>query len=138
MYPGEFGSAGYSDNITDAGVFGGGGYYGGTTITQGYSGSGGSSFISGHEGCDAIKDPIQTYNKIIHTNQSIHYSGYRFTSTKMIGGNKTMPLPSGDEGKWIDDNGAFRITLISLYTPIASFNNINKFALLTAIFIFYK
>ncbi len=44
---------------------------------------GGSSFISGHEGCDAIKEE-STENNIIHTGQSIHYSGLYFTNTLMI------------------------------------------------------
>jgi hypothetical protein len=49
-------------------------------------GGGGSSFISGHEGCDAI-DEQSTEQNIIHTGQSIHYSGYYFTNTLMIDGN---------------------------------------------------
>lgn len=48
-------------------------------------GSDGSSFISGHNGCDAIKEE-STENNIIHTGQSVHYSGMYFTDTVMIDG----------------------------------------------------
>ncbi len=61
---------------------GGGGYYGGG---GGPSSGGGSSFISGHDGCDAISEQ-STEDNIIHTGQSIHYSGMRFTDTVMIDG----------------------------------------------------
>lgn len=53
---------------------------------------GGSSFISGHEGCDTIKEE-STENNIIHTGQSIHYSGLYFTNTLMI---------DGEEYRWTD------------------------------------
>ena len=39
-----------------------------------------ASFISGHNGCDAIN------SSGAHTGQSIHYSNYKFTNTKMIDG----------------------------------------------------
>lgn len=42
--------------------------------------AGGSSFISGHEGCDAIDEQGK------HTGQSIHYSNKSFTNTLMIDG----------------------------------------------------
>lgn len=68
---------------------GGGGYYGGgggaRDKTDG-SGGGGSSFISGHDGCDAITEE-STEDNIIHTGQSVHYSGLSFTNTLMIDGN---------------------------------------------------
>ncbi len=64
---------------------GGGGYYGGSAYTgQGTNtdagGAGGSSFISGHNGCNAIN------SSGTHTGQSIHYSGLYFTNTVMIDG----------------------------------------------------
>ena len=74
---------------------GGGGYYGGgggyskswnNDIYCSVSGStGGSSFISGHNGCDAISE-ASTSSSIIHTGKSIHYSGKTFTNTVMIDG----------------------------------------------------
>ncbi len=68
---------------------GGSGYYGGGnggyTCGRVGSGAGGSSFISGHSGCDAIS-ATSTSNNIIHTGQSIHYSGLFFTNTSMTAG----------------------------------------------------
>jgi hypothetical protein len=109
--PGTFGVAGYFVSaVNDYGGIGGGGYYGGTSYDYSYSGSGGSSFISGHDGCKAIK---KASGSIEHKDDSFHYSGYVFYNTTMIDGNTTMPLPTGGEGIWGEKNGAFRITLIS-------------------------
>ena len=60
---------------------------GGFNGTQGNAANagGGSSFISGHNGCDAIKEE-SIENNIIHTGQSVHYSGLYFTDTVMIDG----------------------------------------------------
>ena len=77
---------------------GGGGYYGGY---RGYNhnsgGSSGTSFISGHDGCDAISSS-STSSNIIHTGQSIHYSGYQFTNTVMI---------DGEGHKWTTTRGSY-------------------------------
>ena len=77
-------------------TIGGGGYYGGE---GGYAANagGGSSFISGHEGCDAIKEE-STENNIIHTGQSVHYSGMHFTDTVMI---------DGEGYKWTTEKGEY-------------------------------
>lgn len=83
---------GYSvkNPIQNYGTGGGSGYYGGgsghATDNNVDSGAGGSSFISGHNGCDAIKKE-STEDNIIHTGGSIHYSGLYFTNTIMIDGN---------------------------------------------------
>ena len=71
-------------NVEEGG--GGGGYYGGG-ITSGAANrhAGGSSFISGHNGADAISEESTSTN-IIHTGQPNHYSGYVFTDTVMIDG----------------------------------------------------
>ena len=119
---GTFGSAGLTDPMEtgnkeeDYGGFGGGGYYGGSSYPYAFAGSGGSSFISGHEGCDAVQEKTES---IEHTNQSNHYSGFVFTNTKMISGNETMPLPTGLAVDGIHNGtGAFRITVINyLITP---------------------
>ena len=93
-------------NKTTAG--GGGGYYGGyaTPSSAGVTnGSGGSSFISGYDGSDAISEE-STSSNIIHTGQSIHYSGLKFDYGLMVRGNGTvkdgnaysiyfMPNPAG-------------------------------------------
>ena len=54
-----------------------------------------SSFISGHNGCDAISETSVESN-IIHTGQSVHYSGYKFVDTIMIDGRgyRWTTLPS--------------------------------------------
>ena len=79
------GTTGINDQAGGGG--GGGGYYGGHTngslIIQwslGRGAFGGSSFISGHNGCNAIN------SSGTHTGQSIHYSGLYFTNTVMIDG----------------------------------------------------
>ena len=55
---GSFGLSGYkiTDEQYDAGAFGGSGYYGGCSFDGSGKGGGGSSFISGHRGCDAINE----------------------------------------------------------------------------------
>ena len=82
----KFGIGGWFDAVSSGG---GGGYYGGGHgIHPGATwsgGGGGSSFISGHDGCDAISEQ-STEDNIIHTGQSIHYSGLHFTDTVMIDG----------------------------------------------------
>ena len=114
---GSFGSGGLPDpyEITggnDYGGFGGGGYYGGTSYELAYAGSGGSSFISGHDGCNAVKDQTE----IEHTNQSTHYSKLVFWDTEMIAGNNLMPIPTSLSSKEIySGSGAIRITIIRPY-----------------------
>ena len=88
----ENGKFGIGGNAHSSGSGGGGGYYGGGSgihyciDNSGGSGGGGSSYISGHNGCDAISESSTEAN-IVHTGQSIHYSGYQFTDTVVIDGN---------------------------------------------------
>lgn len=109
------------------GTGGGSGYYGGgsgsDTANNVSSGAGGSSFISGHNGCDAIKKE-STEDNIIHTGGSIHYSGLYFTNTVMIDGNgynwttakgNYLKMPShidNTEMTGNHGNGFARITMI--------------------------
>ena len=72
---------------------GGGGYYAGCDSGH-VGGSGGSSFISGYPGCDAIADS-STENAIVHTGKPNHYSRLVFTDTQMIDGAHPMPSPYG-------------------------------------------
>ena len=134
---GSFGKAGAVPNISfgDSDVIGGtggGGYYGGTSYPYSFAGSGGSSFISGHPGCNAVENNSET---IIHTNQPNHYSGYIFENTTMIDGNETMPLFDDLTSEGIHDGyGAFRITIIYSPYPLTSkygsySNNILVFAI---------
>jgi hypothetical protein len=99
---GVFGSGGN-------GCGGGGGYYGGAGAWCVDGGGGGSSFISGHFGVNAINASG------VHTNSTVHYSGYAFFNTSMIAGNASMPNPraagniTGNTG-----NGYAKITVLSV------------------------
>lgn len=135
---GEFGIGGY------AGLYGGGGgggYYGGAgganqpitavdRIGTEVSGSGGSSFISGHAGCNAITSE-STSSNIIHTGEEIHYSKYVFKDTVMVDGDgyswtnvkgsSVVGMPNfAGNGTMTgnDDNGYAKISLISMYQEL--------------------
>lgn len=110
-----------SQGIADFGVQtdvymagGGSGYYAGGSGFQGGAG-GGSSFISGHDGCDAIAES-STSDNIIHTGQSVHYTGYKFENSIMLAGNESMPEHRGN-GTMIGNigNGYAKISLIYYY-----------------------
>ena len=86
-------------NNTSAG--GGGGYYGGQAHqnspglqgNSGYPAPGGSSYISGYTGCNAIKEDANSDDggDAYHTGSPNHYSGLVFDSCNMINGNSSMP-----------------------------------------------
>ena len=119
-------------SMNDYGAFGGGGYYGGTSYQYTYAASGGSSFISGHKGCDAVKNQYET---IEHTGHPFHYSGFVFTNTKMISGNETMPLPNSIyEPGLHSGKGAFRITIL-LYHFQCTYRRSLYYSLLPNIFV---
>ena len=88
---------------------GGKGNHGDCTVGVGATGS---CFISGHPGCDAIKES-STENAIVHTEQPNHYSGLVFTDTEMIDGQSTMPSPNGGTETGHTGDGACIITQIS-------------------------
>ena len=94
-YSGRFGLISFKKMTLDYGGFGGGGYYAGTSIDGYGNGGGGSSFISGYKGCDAIDANSTDFDKIFHTGQSIHYSGYQFFDSQMKPGNETFYKESG-------------------------------------------
>jgi len=90
IHSAQINNAGFGNmTVTLTGAGGGSGYYSGGTGAHGQgtvgSGAGGSSFISGHDGCNAIAES-STESNIVHTNQSIHYSTLRFSNTTMIDG----------------------------------------------------
>ena len=104
-----------SGNIDGSG--GGGGYYGGggaffNELDVVGSGSGGSSFISGYIGCDAISES-STEDNIIHTGQPNHYSGKVFTNPVMIDGGSIMPKPKGGNETGHSGDGYCIISWIS-------------------------
>ena len=81
---------------------GGSGYWGAAGSDAG--GMGGTSFISGHEGCVALKngnaadeEHLVFRNDENAIDKSKHYSGYYFENTKMIdGGGKSWTTTQGD------------------------------------------
>ena len=130
---GGFGYGGNSD-LGFAYAAGGNGYYGGGAATHVQSGGGGSSFISWHDGCDAITENSTSTN-IVHTGQSIHYSDYVFSNTIMIdgrgykwtdtAGTSIVGLPSGDGSTIVNGNTGNGYAKI---TPVAAGNyNLMKF-----------
>ena len=128
---GQGGTGGASGSGTEngGGSGGGSGYYGGSGASGlcngSFAGGGGSSFISGHTGCDAISES-STSSSIKHTGQSVHYSGYQFKNTVMIDGEGYswtdakgsqigVILPDGTEStEGNEGDGYARITLIGI------------------------
>ena len=114
---GDFGIGGNGNIGREGGAGGGGGYYGGGATPYRCSGSGGSSFISGHSGCKAITSETDRTPK----QNSIHYSGLYFRNTIMLAGNEPMPkrdlLPFKDNNKVASENsnGAFRLSIIDIH-----------------------
>jgi len=109
---------GIGENGVTAGRAGGagagGGYYGGYSSKDSPAGGagGGSGYVSGYEGCDSISEE-STESNIIHTGQSVHYSGLKFKNASMISGNQSVPtydgtnVMTGNTG-----NGYAKITLM--------------------------
>lgn len=111
IYSGKFG---YCMNNTTSSLVqsgGGSGYYGGSDGVHGGA-AGGSSFISGYPGCNAIS-ANSTEDAIAHTGQPNHYSGYVFTNSVMKAGNESMPSPSGGTETGHSGNGYAIITQVS-------------------------
>ena len=109
-----YGTFGYADPAGEEkwwGGGGGGGWYGGV-LGHGRSGSGGSSFISGYEGCKAVNQSTSTSTVTNHKNtgtnleQSKYDNTYYFTGTSMTAGATNSPGGS---------NGYARITMV---TPV--------------------
>ena len=143
---GNFGQSIQGKNQTG----GGSGYYGGGSNAHGGAG-GGSSFISGYDGCDAIAEN-STETNIVHTGQSIHYSGIKFENSNMIAGNSNVPTYDGTGTMTGNDgDGHAKITYIGndskqpevnlsinsfseLYLPTITDNNIG----ISGIHITYK
>lgn len=119
---GSFGTGGTGG--CDSGAYGGsygggGGYYGGAGGSRLYggnwSGGGGSSYISGHNGCIAIKsasDRSAKCSSASNINCSYHYSGKIFTSTTTITGNNTMPSTTGSNETGHNGNGYVKIIYV--------------------------
>ena len=84
------GQDGYGVGSSNGVAGSGGGYYGGTTSDYAdncEAWAGGSSFVSGYDGCEAILEE-STENNIIHSGQKIHYSKKEFQNIKFLNGNE--------------------------------------------------
>ena len=97
---------------------GGGGYFGGAAGAFSKhkigSGSGGSSFISGHDGCHAF---TSANNDSPSKLTSIHYSGLFFTNTDIKNGTESFMSPSGQMEAGHLGNGAIRLTILGIFLP---------------------
>ena len=112
-YPNDYGAFGYANQTVvptndGYGGGGGGGWYGGVK-GHGRGGSGGSSFISGHTGCNAI-NPSTGAHLGASTTMTINNVNYRFTNTVMKAGNESMPSPTGGTETGHSGNGYCKIT----------------------------
>ena len=104
---------------------GGGGYYGGSHIDVSKvgnisslesSGAGGSSFVSGCKGCNAVSRlPL---NRVVHTNQNKHFSGLYFFGITMKSGKDKIKSPLGADEIGHHNNGAISIIYVSGIIPI--------------------
>ena len=110
FYPGEFGKGGRKLIMPADGNGGGGGRSG--KAVNNYVGSGGSSFISGHEGCDALSFEAKTESRF-HAGNPWHYSGFVFFDTYMIDGGQIMPDIEGGSKIGNIGYGAIRIKKLS-------------------------
>jgi hypothetical protein len=107
---GNYPSVGFG--YAGGGCAGGNGYYGASGAACASGAGGGSSFISGYTGCNAISSS-STSTAITHTGQPNHYSGDVFTNGKMIAGNATMPTYDGSSTMIGNQgNGYTRITYL--------------------------
>ena len=111
IYSGTFGYANipFGESIYWGGG-GGGGWYGGG-VGHGQGGSGGSSFVSGMEGCVAMsstgtQDPNINY-------QTINGTSYIFTSATTVDGGSVMPKPRGGAENGHFGDGYIMITWFS-------------------------
>ena len=129
-YSGKVGTFGIGGNGQSSyGSGGGGGYYGGSG--GGYSsysvdsGSGGSSYISGHTGSIAIKSSTEIIPRNDSNNTqcqdgtsdnicSVHYSGYKFTDTKMVDGESySWTTSKGNIDNSINENLDSIVTILT-------------------------
>lgn len=121
-YIGYFGYAALTDYDGGYGGGGGGGWYGGSK-GFGRGGAGGSSFISGHPGCNAVNPSTgahlgasttmtingKEYRFISGTTQMIDGSGKQWTTASQTTGGTTVGIPAKPE---TTNHGYCRITYI--------------------------
>ena len=101
---------------------GGGGYFGGAGGNDRNNvlsyGAGGSSYISGYDGCLAVDYSQSNSTNIIMKNDSFHYSGLYFTNITFLSGSDAgIPLINGGTEKGHSGDGIIRITVHEIYPP---------------------
>ena len=117
---GEFGKGGsanqphgdWPSSGGGSGYFGGGS--GGVSDANLGSGAGGSSFVSGKEGCQAIMSGNSEETFIF--DGSVHVSNLKFENIIMNGGNESFLSPSGKEEVGHFGDGAIRIRQLNIHT----------------------
>ena len=89
------------------------------------SGAGGSSFVSGCKGCDAVaRLPL---NEVHHTHNNKHYSRYVFSDIKMNSGKDNIKNPYDKDETGHHGNGAIVLTYISKYYQLSCNRNNPRF-----------
>ena len=123
----SFGKDIYSSGGSTGGS--GGGYYGGTTSypepkSVGYfeaGAAGGSSYISGYEGCDSVN--FDTADQPTHSGSPVHYTKRVFEDpVMMMKGNTSFVDQYGNREDGHYGNGAIKITIIERFGSVGPLN----------------
>ena len=144
----DFGNDSYTLGGSSGGC--GGGYYGGTVKeceekeevdSQETGGAGGSSFISGYDGCKAINYE-STIDNITHSSKSYHYSHLYFDDGIMKKNGDEDFIDQFEESSFEKtQNGVARITILSSFDSLKIFCSYHKLIIidfpLLVIFIVY-
>ena len=111
---------------------GGSGYFGGTSITEidknilyEAAGAGGSSYVSGYNGCRSVKET--PYDGVETTDNPVHYSGIRFYNIIMKSGIESFKSPDGDEEIGHSGSGAIAITYLKPIPALKTCINSKRF-----------
>ena len=76
------------------------------------SGSGGSSYVSGHPGCIAVNENSSNDDDITFLESSIHSSSYYFVNTYMLSGDATILEPDRTYAKGHSGSGCAKLTFL--------------------------
>ena len=120
----------------------GGGYYGGTCVTEEdlnedqyieCGGAGGSSYMSGYEGCNSVKENPK--DEIVHSNSKYHYSRNIFTKITMKSGLQSFKNQNGEDENGHSGSGAIKLTFLAPYDYITYKNKLIQPSILSFTFI---
>ena len=101
---------------------GGSGYFGGFSTAKsssyysnwGQTGTGGSSYVSGCDGCKSVDEESTSFNNLVITNENVHPSGYKFKNISMLQGSATQPNVSSGYSVGHVGNGYGKIEILNL------------------------